>query len=145
MIEAPVGKHGQVNGITVGQQDIVGGRTPAGTHVGVAVIAVIHQVAIVTPELVHKDTGSCTGIHQRLVIAAVIGKLTAHIENIVLLGILQHTGGAITALLFRQTHIVALQQVDIQVQAGGTTHYIFINVRTFAAVGLITVVLLQTV
>ena len=145
VIEAPVGEHGQVNGITVGQQDIVGGRTPAGAHIGVAVIAVIHQVAIMTPELVHKDTGSCTGIHQRLVIAAVIGKLTAHIENIVLLGILQHTGGAVTALLFRQTHIVALQQVDIQVQAGGTTHYIFINVRTFAAVGLITVVLLQTV
>ena len=40
--EAPVAVHGHIPGIPVRQHDVVGGGTPAGTHVGIAVIPVIH-------------------------------------------------------------------------------------------------------
>ena len=101
VVKTPVGEHSHIDGITIRQQDVVGGRTPAGTHVGVAVIAVVHQIAIMTPELVHKDAGSAAGIHKRLVVSAVIGQIATHVEDIVLLGIFQHTRGTNTALFLR--------------------------------------------
>ena len=42
VVKTPVGEHSHINGITIRQQGVVGGRTPAGTHVGVAVIAIVH-------------------------------------------------------------------------------------------------------
>ena len=100
MVESPVGKHSHINGIAVRQQDIVGGRTPAGAHIGIAVIAIVHQVAIMPPELIHKNAGRAAGIHKCFVISAVIGKLTAHIVDVMLLGIVQHAGLTGAALLF---------------------------------------------
>ena len=145
VVESPVGKHSHINGIAVRQQDIVRGRTPAGTHVGVAVIAVVHQVAIVTPELVHKDAGSTAGIHKCLVVSAIIGQLTAHIVDVVFLGIFQNTGFAGTALLFGQAHIVPLQQIDVQMQAGGSANNGAVHIGTSAAVCTVAVILCQAV
>ena len=141
MVKTPVGKHSHIDSITVGQQDVVSGRTPAGAHIGIAVIAVVHQIAIMTPELVHKDAGSAAGINQCLVISAVVGQFAAHIVDVLFLSVLQHTRGTNTALFLRQAHVVTLQQVDVQMQAGGSANNSIVHIGASAAISTVAIVL----
>ena len=98
-----------------------------------------------TPELVHENAGSAAGIHKRLVVSAVIGQIATHVEDIVLLGIFQHTRGTNTALFLRQAHVVTLQQVDVQMQAGGSANNSIVHIGASAAISTIAIVLGQAV
>ena len=56
-VEIPVGEQANINGVPIGQQDIVRRGAPARTHKRVHMIAVILQVQVMAPEVVHKEAG----------------------------------------------------------------------------------------
>ena len=146
-IKAPVGEHGHVPGIPVGQQNVVRGGTPAGTHVGIAVVPVVHQVLVMPPEVGHVETGGRAGDFQRGQRSRV-GRVFVHVVNIVVQPeALQIAAGvlALAALVFGKTDEVALQQIDVQVQAGGPLHDVVVHVLALAVCRVIAVELVKAV
>ena len=146
-IKAPVGEHGHVPGIPVGQQNVVRGGTPAGTHVGIAVVPVVHQVLVMAPEVGHVETGGRAGDFQRGQRSRV-GRVFVHVVNIVVQPEAVQTAAVVSslaALAFGKPDEVALQQIDVQVQAGGPLHDVVVHVLALAVCRVIAVELVKAV
>ena len=145
LIEVPVGEHGHIQPVAIRQQDIVAGAAPALTHQGVFMVAEVHQVFIVAPELLHVQAGGVTGRHQRQRAVAVIGQSAIHVPHIGSFFVVQNTGGTLAALAGGQAHVVPLNNVDIGVEGGGALDDRIVVVAAPAEFRAVTVILAQTV
>ena len=146
-IEVPIAEHGHIHGVTIGEQHVVRRGTPAGAHEGIAMVTVVHEVLVMTPEVLHVGAGSAAGILQRgvlLVIDVGIAQdvADAHVEWIAEKLI---PGRAGAALRLRQAQIVPLQQVDEQVHGGGPLDHLRAHIGTLAVLGGIAVEVLQAI
>ena len=145
VVELPVGEHGYIPGISVRQQDVVGGGTPARAHIGIAVVTEIHQVLIMAPEVDHVDAGGTTSGRQGLLAFTDVGRFAIHIKYVRFSGIAQDAGSALAAVLLVHAQVVAFQQVDVQVQAGGTLDYCIIDIFTGTVGSTITVIVFHSI
>ena len=143
LIKVPVGEHGHIQPVAVGQQDIVAGAAPALAHQGVLMVTEVHQVFIVAPELLHVQAGGRAGGIQCW--SAVIGQSAIHIQHIGFFLIVQNARGAPAALVGGQTHVVPLNNVDIGVEGGGALDDRIVVVAAPAEFRAVTVILAQTV
>ena len=101
-----------------------------------------------TPEVGHIQAGGRAGDSQSGKAIGCIGRCFIHVINIFtqlkarqLVAVVL----ALAALLIGQADEVALQQVQVQVQAGGPLHDVLVDVLAFAVFGVIAVELLQAV
>ena len=86
------------------------------------------------PKICHVEAGGRAGDLQRSQCVRRIGSLLVHVKNIVSEDeALQVAAGIFPfpAFLFRQADKVALQQIEIQVQAGGPLHDVLIHILAF--------------
>ena len=101
-----------------------------------------------TPEVGHIQAGGRAGDSQSGKAVRRIGRCFIHVINIFTqLKARQRVTriGTLAALLLRQADEVALQQIEIQVQAGGPFYDVLVDVLAFAVFGVIAVELLQAV
>ena len=145
LIEVPVGEHGHVQPVAIGQQDIVAGAAPALAHQGVLMVAEVHQILVVAPELLHVQAGGAAGGIQGNGAATVIGNAAIHVPHIGSFFVIQNTRGALAALAGGQAHVVPLNNIDIGVEGGGTLNDRIVIVAAPAKLGAVTVILAQAV
>ena len=101
-----------------------------------------------TPEVGHIQAGGRAGDSQSGKAVCRIGRCFIHVTNIFTqLKARQRVTrkGTLAALLLRQADEVALQQIEIQLQAGGPLHDIVVNVLALTVFGVVAVVILQAV
>ena len=101
-----------------------------------------------TPEVGHIQAGGRAGDEQCRQLVRCIGRVIVHIQHIIVQTILSQRADvvfALAALRLGQADEVALQQVQVQVQAGGPLHDIVVNVLALTVFGVVAVVILQAV
>ena len=111
-------------------------------------VAVVHQVLVMAPKIFHIKAGGRAADSQSGKAVCRIGRCFIHVTNIFtqlkarqLVAVVL----ALAALLIGQADEVALQQIEIQVQAGGPLHDVLVDVFAFTVFGVIAVELLQAV
>ena len=100
------------------------------------------------PKICHVEAGGRAGDSQSGKAVCRIGRCFIHVTNIFTqLKARQRVTriGTLAALLLRQADEVALQQIEIQVQAGGPLHDVLVDVFAFSVFRVIAVVFAQVV
>ena len=136
--EAPVTEHGHVDGVPVRQQHIVRRGAPAGAHQRVHMVAVVHEVLVVTPELLHIHGRGAAGDVQRQ--TAVVIRLTAvHVGDAHAAVVTLDDLVTVDDLLRRKAQIVHTQQVEIQVQSGGALYHLIVHIAALSVLRMVAV------
>ena len=113
--EAPVAEHGDVDRVAVREEDIVARRAPARPHQGIDMVAVVHEVFVVAPELLHvQGRGAAGDVERQLVVrirlaAAHELHASAAVRTVDLLG-------AGLDLFLGEAQVVLADHVEIQMQ-----------------------------
>ena len=146
-IEVPVAEHGHIHDVAIGEQHVVRRSAPAGAHEGIAMVAVVHEVLVMPPEVLHVGAGGAAGVLQgRVPLVIDVGFVQdvadAHVERIAEKLIPGRTGAA---LRLRQAQIVPLQQVDEQVHGGGPLDHFRAYIGALTVLGGIAVEVLQAI
>ena len=100
------------------------------------------------PKVCHIEAGGGTCDSQSGKAIGRIGRCFIHVTNIFTqLKARQRVTriGTLAAFLLRQADEVALQQIEIQVQAGGPLHDVVVDVLTLTVFGMVAVELIQTI
>ena len=105
-------------------------------------VAVVHQVLIVAPELLHVQRGGRTRNIERQHII-LIRRLVIEILHTPVPGCTGYLDAAIHDLLRGRIHVVHAQQVQVQMQCRGTLHHRFAHIGATAVFRTIAVVVLQ--
>ena len=140
--EAPVGEHGQIDGIPIGQEDVIRRAAPAVAHQRIDMIAVIHQVLIMAPELLHvqRSRRSRNVKRQHIIF---ICRPVIEILHPTVAGRAENLDTALHDFLRGHVHVVHAQQVQIQVQRRGALHHRFAHIGAASVFRAVAVVVLQ--
>ena len=136
--ELPVAEHGHVDGVTVRQQDIVRRAAPAGAHQRIDVVAVVHQVLVMAPELLHvQGRGAAGDVQSRH--GVIVGGVAQHIHHAAAAVMAVDLHAAVDDLIRIKAQIVHADHVEIQVQGGGTLHDLAVHIAAGAVLRVIAV------
>ena len=142
--ELPVAEHGKVNRVAVRQQDVVRRRAPARPHQGIDMVAVVHEVFVVTPELLHIHRRCRTGDVQHLGLVH-IGLIAVHVVYAFFETIrLRQPSNPVFQIILVISQIVYAEHIQVQVQRGGALYNLVVNVAAPAAIRVVTVEISQS-
>ena len=142
--EAPVGEQGNVNRVAVREEDVVARRAPARAHQRIDVVAVVHEVFVMTPELLHVQRRGAAGDVERSHVVRIRDILVhiVHICGTALVAVDLHFAGH---NLFRLVaEIVHADHVKIQLQRRRPLNDHVVHILALAVVGVITVKVRKT-
>ena len=139
--EAPVGEHGQIDRVVVGQQNVVCRGAPARRHQGIDVVAVVHEVLV---EVLHVHGRGAAGDEQRIA-RILIGAAEHVIHAFAAAGEFQQAGCALAAVLLGHAEVVALEHIDVEVQERRALHDLVVRIASGAVLRVVTVKIVQTV
>ena len=142
--EAPVGEHGQIDRVVVGQQNVVCRGAPARRHQGIDVVAVVHEVLVMAPEVLHVHGRGAAGDEQRIQ-RILIGAAEHVIHAFAAAGEFQQAGCALAAVLLGHAEVVALEHIDVEVQERRALHDLVVRIASGAVLRVVTVKIVQTV
>ena len=142
--EAPVGEHGQIDRVVVGQQNVVCRGSPARRHQGIDVVAVVHEVLVMAPEVLHVHGRGAAGDEQRIA-RILIGAAEHVIHAFAAAGEFQQAGCALAAVLLGHAEVVALEHIDVEVQERRALHDLVVRIASGAVLRVVTVKIVQTV
>ena len=142
--EAPVGEHGQIDRVVVGQQNVVCRGAPARRHQGIDVVAVVHEVLVMAPEVLHVHGRGAAGDEQRIA-RILIGAAEHVIHAFAAAGEFQQAGCALAAVLLGHAEVVALEHIDVEVQERRALHDLVVRIASGAVLRVVTVKIVQTV
>ena len=142
--EAPVGEHGQIDRVVVGQQNVVCRGAPARRHQGIDVVAVVHEVLVTAPEVLHVHGRGAAGDEQRIA-RILIGAAEHVIHAFAAAGEFQQAGCALAAVLLGHAEVVALEHIDVEVQERRALHDLVVRIASGAVLRVVTVKIVQTV
>ena len=97
------------------------------------------------PEVCHINAGRSARCQESLFSVAAVRFCVIHVGYINIFCIVQHAGGTLAALLFGKTHIITLQQIDIQMETCRAFDEIFIYINAPAVFCSVTVKIFQPV
>ena len=144
--EIPIAEHGQIDRVAVGQQNVVRRRAPCRAHQREDMVAIVHEVFVVPPELLHiKGGGAACNVQRAGARRVGVFLGVEHVRNQPSLGKVQQPRGALAALCGGQTDVIPLEKINVKMQQCRPLDQHVVHVASALRVGMIAVKVAQAV